>query len=239
MADENPFNQNPWGPHGARQDRPGPPAHPADSQIPTPIIPPSPYTPVPSPTPTYSGGQGMPVNQVLPFLRDVASRDFLLNLIFVGFLWEAWVCLYPLSALAGLFTLVYAMPFLRGVLPESPIIGPGLCAVVLAIGAGAVVLWKVSRLEHDLARHKLYRILRHLVRLPLLGIAAVVALERARGLPYNPTPAEVMQILMVPANLATALGVMIVSHFILWNWKRGREFWHRRLVSARLRKRTT
>jgi len=239
MADDNTFNQEPWGPHGARQDRPGPPAHPADSQIPTPIIPPTPFTPVPSPIPTYAGGAGMPVDQVLPFLKDVAGRDFLLNLIFVGFLWEVWVCLYPLSALAGLFTLFYSIPLLRRVLPASPIIGPGLYAVVVGLVAGAVVLWKASRLEHDLARHKLYRILRHLVRLPLLGIAAVVALEKAQGLPYNPTPAEVVQILRVPANLAIVLGVMIASHFILWNWKWGREFWHRRLVSARLRKRTS
>jgi hypothetical protein len=30
---------------------------------------------------------------------------------------------------------------------------------------------------------------------------------------------------------------MIASHFILWNWKWAREFWHHRLVAAQLRKR--
>jgi hypothetical protein len=30
---------------------------------------------------------------------------------------------------------------------------------------------------------------------------------------------------------------MIASHFILWNSKWAREFWHHRLVAAQLRKR--
>jgi hypothetical protein len=165
--------------------------------------------------------------------------DWFLNVLFVGVLWEVWVCLYPLAALAGLLTLLYSMPLLRRLLPPSPIIGPGLYAVVLGFVAAAVVLWSVSRLEHVLARFGFYRILRHVVRLPLLGLATVVVIQKLQGLPYDLTLAGITPILKAPANLAIVVGVMIASHFILWNWKWAREFWHRRLASAQLRKRDT
>jgi hypothetical protein len=216
-----------------------PPLHPADLQrlqwTPVPESPPfEPSMPQPSPLPT---GTPMPAGDVLPFLRNQARGDFLLNVIFVGILWEVWICLYPLSALAGLLTLTNGMPFLRSVLPASPIIGPGLYAVVLGILAALVVLWNVSRLEHKLARYGAYRILRHLVRIPLLGIATVVAIEEAQGFPYDPTPAGINRILKTPANLAIVVGAMVAAHFILWNWKAARAFWHRRLESAQLRTR--
>jgi hypothetical protein len=35
-------------------------------------------------------------------------------------------------------------------------------------------------------------------------------------------------------NLSIVIGVMVAAHFILWNWKWARAFWHRRLASARL-----
>lgn len=210
---------------------------------PAPVYNPPPFQPVSSPTPVYPASAG-------PFFPSPAGNtrgypggagnlggDFLLNLIFVGILWQLWICLYPLSALAGLFTLVYAMPYLRGVLPISPIIGPGLYAVVLGCGAALVALWSASRFEQVLARHSLYRIVRHVVRLPLLGMAAVVAIRKAHGLPYDPTLTGITPILKTPANLAIVIGVMIAFHFILWNWKGARDFWHRRLAGARLRSR--
>lgn len=243
--DDNPYNPYPHGPHGDRQDQPGPPVHPADAQMRLPMDHAQTYQPLSSPTIPFSSGSGvpagpgMPVEDVLPILRTAAQGDFLLNLIFIGFLWEVWVCLYPVAALAGILTLIYGMPFLRSVLPPSPVIGPGLFAVVLAFVAAAVVLWSVSRLEHVLAGSGPYRILRHAVRLPLLGLATVIMIQKVQGLPYDPMPAGVMQVLKTPTNPAIVLGVMIASHFILWNWKWGREFWHRRLMSAQLRERDT
>jgi hypothetical protein len=222
-------------------------AHPADQQRrpetgwhvpdPSPPFQPTPFQPAPSSTIPVPVGPGMPARDVLPFIGRSAGGDFLLNLIFVGVLWEVWICLYPLSAIAGLLTLLYGMPFLRGVVPASSIIAPGLYAVGLAFIAAAVVLWNVSRLEHVLARTGLYRVLRHLVRLPLVGLATVVALESAQGLPYDPTMQGVRRVLNTPANLVIVVGVMIASHFILWNWKWARGFWHHRLVAAQLRKR--
>src|SRR5580700_7487633 len=135
MSDDS-YNPYPWGPHGGRQDQPGPPLHPADAQNPSTFTPAEPFQPImPSSSAPMPSGPLMPARDALPSLANSAKRDFVLNLIFVGVLWEVWVCLYPLSALAGLFTLIYAMPFLRGVLPPSPIIGQGLYAVVLGFVA--------------------------------------------------------------------------------------------------------
>jgi hypothetical protein len=216
--------------------------HPAELQAlqfpkPIPESPPPQFI-VPPPI-SFAVGVPRPLEDLPPVAQDInLGGDLLLNLIFVSIFWEVWICLYPLSALAGLLTLTNAMPFLRGVLPPSPVIGPGLYAVVLGIAAALIVLWNVSRLEHRLARSNVYRIPRHLARIPMLGIATVVAIEKWRGLPYNPTPAAIRWILRTPANLAIVIGVMIGAHF-MWNWRSAREFWHRRLEGARLRKRDT
>ncbi len=204
---------------------------------PAPVFSPPPFQPVPPPAPTdpVSTGSAFPTSNTFPVSPGSRRGDFVLNLIFVGFLWHIWICLYPLSALAGLFTLVYALPFLRSVLPESSIIGPGLYAVVLGCGAALVALWSASRLEEVLARYSVYRIVRHVVRIPLLGMAAVVGIEKAQGLPYDPTLTGITAILRAPVNLAIVIGFMIAWHFILWNWNGARAFWHRRLAGARLR----
>jgi hypothetical protein len=217
-----------------------PPLHPADLQRlqwgPQPQQDNSPILPTPISAPMPTGG-GMPIGDVLPFLHKQARGDLGLNVLFVGVLWEVWICLYPLSALAGLLTLTNGMPLLRSLLPDSPIIGPGLYAVVLGSIAALVVLWNVSRLEHTLARNTAYRVLRHVVRIPLLGLAAVVAIEEYQGFPYDPSPAAITRILQNPVNLALVVAAMIAAHFTLWNWKKAREFWHRRLEGANLRKR--
>ncbi|MGO8819614.1 MAG: hypothetical protein ACLQVG_33685 [Terriglobia bacterium] len=154
----------------------------------------------------------------------------------MGILWELWVCLYPLSALAGFFTWMYSIPVLRPLLPQIGVTDPGLCIVAGAL-AGAVALWIASRYEHVLARYSAHRIPRHLIRLPLLGLATALAIQKFEGFRYNPTPAGLEPILKVPQNLAVAVGVMIAAHFVLWNWTSAREFWHRRLAGAQLRKR--
>jgi hypothetical protein len=130
--------------------------------------------------------------------------------------------------------LLYALPFLRSALPPSPVY-PGLYAVALGVLGAAVVLWTVSRLEEFLTRHTLYRIFRHLVRLSLLGLTTVAVIEKVGQLPYNLTLKGIAPLLETPRNLAIVFGVIIASHFILWNWKGARAFWHRRLAGARLR----
>jgi len=228
---KNPFNPYPFGPPGG----PGSPEPPKDpQQISTPSwLPATTPTPMPSPVPY---GQGVSFGQAVLRLGRSGGGDFFFNLIFVGILWELWVCLYPLSALTGFFTWMYSIPLLRPLLPQMGVTDPGLCVVAGAL-AGAVVLWIASRYEHVLARYSAYRIPRHLVRLPLLGFASALAIQKFEGFRYNPTPAGLEPILKVPQNLAVVVGVMIAAHFVLWNWTSAREFWHRRLAGAQLRKR--
>ena len=220
----------------------GPPMHPADAQRLDWSE--NPYRPVSSssqPQPAgsvpFGSANGMPLSMVIPFLRDVAAGSFIVNVIFVAMLWRVWVCLYPLSALTGAFTFQVATPLLRRVLPPSTVIAPGLFPVAGGIIAALVALWNVSRLEEVLAHNAFYRLGRHLVRLPLLGMATAMVLQRAERRPYDPTLSGVARVLRTPTNLEIVVGVMIASHFILWNWSWGREFWHRRLASAQLRRR--
>lgn len=221
----------------------GPPMHPADAQrldwspnpyqpASAPFQPPQPVASVP-----FGSATGMPSSMVIPFLRDVAAGSFIVNVIFVGMLWRLWICLYPLSALTGALTFLVATPLLRSVLPPSTVIAPGLLPVAGGIIAAVVALWNASRLEEVLAHNAFYRILRHLVRLPLLGMATAMALQKAELRPFDPTLSGIAQVLRTATNLAIVVGVMIASHFILWNWRWGREFWHRRLASANLRRR--
>lgn len=239
MSDDS-YNPYPWGPHGARQDGPGPPVHPAEAQNPPhpvefPTAPPQPQRPVGSAP--FGDSNGMPVSMVPSFLKDVLAGSFIINVAFVGILWQVWVCLYPLSALAGGVTFAVATPVLRALLPRTTVIAPGLFPIAGGIIAALVAGWNVCRLEEVLAKSYFYRVLRHLVRLPLLGMATATILQKAQLRPYDPSLGGIAQVLRTPSNLGIVVGVMIASHFILWNWKWGREFWHRRLASAQLRRR--
>ncbi|MGA2189351.1 MAG: hypothetical protein ABSH33_12535 [Steroidobacteraceae bacterium] len=222
------------------------PLHPADAQrtpeagwqtpVNTPFVP-TLMPPASMPPPSYiPNSQRLPAAELPGVIARGIKGDFLLNVIFVGVLWEVWVCLYPLAALAGLYTFVLALPFLRRALPDSPIIGPGLYAVILAPVAALIVLWSVSRLEHVFARNLLFRVIRHGVRLLLLAALTLLVIQKTQGHPYDPSLAEAYRILGSPQNLTIVVAVVIGSHFALWNWRFAREFWHRRLESARLRK---
>jgi len=203
------------------------------SWTPTPSDPFAPVVPQPASIPM---GRRMPADQVIPFLKGAASRDFLLNLVFVGVLWELWICLYPLSTLAGLFTFVYAAPVMQRIMPRSSFFAPGLYAVGALLALCLFVIWTVSRYEHVFANNIVYRAARHVVRILLLGLATVVLIEQWHGVPYNIQWPMVSRILKMPQYLAMVIAAMVAAHFALWNWKWGREFWHRRLVAARLRK---
>jgi hypothetical protein len=43
-------------------------------------------------------------------------------------------------------------------------------------------------------------------------------------------PAVMLRFLTNPVNLGVWAAIMVAIHFLLWNWKWGRSFWHRRLV---------
>ena len=241
--DQSQWHNNPNDPR-----TPGAPMHPAEEQrlrdnplaqnerwyvpVPDASIPMRPVASVP-----FGDPHGMPPAMVPSFIKDVLSGSWIINVIFVGLLWQVWVCLYPFSALAAGFTFAVVTPILRGVLPPTTVILPGLLPVIGGVIAGLVAGWNTCRFEEVLEKNALYRVVRHLVRLPVIGMSTAMALQKAEGFPYDPSPGGIAQVLEVQMNLAIVLGVMIASHFILWHWKWGREFWHHRLSAACLRKR--
>lgn len=201
----------------------------------------APFQPVPNPFITNVNnssvpyGQGVSLGQAFGRFGQGFAGDFLLNVIAVGVLSPVWVCLYPLSALAGAFTFFYAYPFLLRFVPRSLLVGQYLPTLIVGSVVAAVVLWTVSRFESVIAANGGFRIARHVVRLPLLGLLTILAIERTHGLRYNFAWPLVSRILSIPQYLAIVIGAMVAAHFVLWNWKWAREFWHRRLRGARLR----
>jgi len=97
----------------------------------------------------------------------------------------------------------------------------GDCAGAFPVAGGIIAAlvagWDVCRLEKVLAKSFFYRV----VRLPLLGMATAMALQKAQLLPYDPSLTGIARILRTPMNLEIVAGVMIASHFIFWNWKWG------------------
>ena len=206
-----------------------------------PVTPLSPSQPPPNPFAAAPAGwgPGVSLGEAVTRVGHAAAGDFVMNLAVVGILWVLWVCLYPLAALAGAFTFYDAFPFLLRFVPRPLLAGFGVSLMVVGLAAAAVVLWIVSRLEHVLAGNRVYRLARHFVRLPLLGLAAILLIERAHGVRYTLALPVVSRILSIPQYLAIVIGTMVAAHFALWNWKWGREFWHERLRGAQLRKRGT
>jgi hypothetical protein len=227
---------------------PGPPMHPAEAArlrdnplaqnerwsvpVPDTSIPMRPVGSSP-----FGDPNGMAPSMVPSFLKDVLSGSWIINVIFVALLWQVWVCLYPFSALAAGITFALVTPLLRTVLPPTTVILPGLLPVIGGVLAGLVAGWNACRFEEKLEKIALYRVVRHLVRLPVIAMSTAMALQKTEGFPYDPSLGGVAQVLRVPLNLAVVGGVVIASHFLLWHWKWGREFWHHRLSAACLRKR--
>src|SRR5690348_10632548 len=132
----NPLHDNPNDPRTA-----GPPMHPAEEArlkdnphaqnerwyVPMQDVS-IPMRPVSS-TP-FGNPNGMPPSMVPSFLKDVLSGSWIINVVFVGVLWQVWACLYPFSTLAAGFTFAVLTPILRGVLPETTVILPGLLPVI-------------------------------------------------------------------------------------------------------------
>jgi len=206
-----------------------------------PITPLNPSQPAPNPFATAPGhwGPGVSLGEAVTRVGHAAGGDFLINLLVVGVLWDVWVCLYPLAALAGAFTFYYAFPFVLRLIPRPLLTASPLSLTLVGLAAAAVVLWMVSRFEHVLAGNGVYRLARHFVRLPLVGLAVILLIERTHGIRYTVALHVVSRILSIPQYFAMVIGSMVVAHFALWNWRWGREFWHERLRGAQLRKRGT
>ena len=165
-----------------------------------------------------------------------------LSLVLVALLWIPMICLYPLTALAGALAGVGSFLVAVRLLPAD---GRDV-AMVIGLAVGVVVVWKVYRVESRLAGHPLFRLIRHAVRLLLLGIWAIPILQLTMGATAPTTttryvlavisnPRALLAFLARPQNLAIWIGALVALHFLLWKADTLREWWHHRLKWVGLR----
>jgi hypothetical protein len=240
-------NYYPWGPHGER-------VSPLEvTRNPTPSTPPprfdSPSFPLPASDAYsgggyaggYAGGQSGGYAGTCTPAGIVRVGDFFVSLVFAGFLWQFFVCLYPLPALAAGFTTLYSVDLLARLFTADPVLRTNsFLAALIGCGAGIVVLVVASRVEQRLARQAWYRIPRHFVRLALFGLMAILAIERASGIPMfsgvdlSGAAENIARILRTPDYLIAVFVFVVIMHIALWKADRLRAFWHRRLIALGL-----
>src|SRR4029077_4970019 len=106
----------PWGPHGPINY--GPPTAMPNPTAQMPLQGPCAPIGMPPPVVSYSsdysssGSWAVP-GQGAPIPARSLGGDFVLNVLFVGVLWEVWVLLYPLAAAIGWFGLLYGAGLAR------------------------------------------------------------------------------------------------------------------------------
>ena len=226
----------PWGPHGPRSEPNSVLSNPTPSYVP----PAAESWPSYTPTPGSTGGGGGPVYYSGGGTADTGvigrAFSFLFSLLLVPFVWQLWLCLYPIASLSGLATVVAGLFFLGKIMPPAPGFAVNPRAVLIAYAAGLVVLVIVSRLDHRLAQHAVYRIPRHAVRLILLAGLAIVFLQEVRGIPgFGRGPIPNLRLLGNSENMIMVLAFLAGMHFLMWHAKTVRQIWHHRLEAIGLR----
>ena len=211
----------PWGPHGQEAPpntvRQNPTAPDAPQQI---------------------GGSG-DVAVAMPGDSPLGAilANIIFSLVMFALLWIPMICLYPLTALAGLATGFATFQVLGRVLPADG----GDVAFVAGFAAGAVAVLIVYRLEYRWAQHQGFRRIRHLVRMVLLAVWAIPIIQLSTGTTAPSTSTAYILAVMSnprawgaflarPANLALWIAVVIGLHMLIWWSDRARSFWHRRLL---------
>ena len=215
------MTNQPWGPHGQEA--------PPNTVRQNPTAPGSPqqiqgadWTAAPSSA--GSGGSG-------GFLVMI-----LFSLFLVVLLWIPMVCLYPLTALAGGLAGFGTASLAARVLPPDG----GDVADLLGVVAGAIVAWKVYRLEYRMAERLPFRLVRHVVRLLLLSVWVIPIIELSMGVTAPGTttryvlatvsnPQSLASFLTRPQNLAIWAVAIGALHLLLWKADGLRQWWHHRL----------
>jgi hypothetical protein len=166
-----------------------------------------------------------------PFGKIVVNIVF--SLVMLALLWIPTVCLYPLTALIGIVAGLITAALTARVLPPDA----GDVAAVLGFVVGAVTIAILIRLEYRLARHFVFRITRHGVRLLLLSFWAIPIIQIFEGATYDSTttryilnhPSQVASFLSRHQNVGILLVAAVALHFLLWKAEGLRKFWHTRL----------
>ena|SRR3984957_8535084 len=214
----------PWGPHGPET---------------------SPHEVKPNPTaaePVPQFGQADTYNAP-PMVGSAGGRphpllSITISLLMIPLVWMFWICLYPLTAAAAVFSGFAAYSMLSRVLTAADEVSVAQLGGVIAGFAAAVI---VSRLEYKLTQNQSLRFARHVVRLILFGLLAIpwfqgvvknvnIAGSSTRYIfAVLSSPKILASQLANPQNLATIFIVIILMHFLLWKAEKLRAFWHRRL----------
>jgi hypothetical protein len=214
----------PWGPHG-------PETSPHEGK---------PNATAPEPVPQF----GQADSYTAPPIAGSASGgphpilSITVSLLMIPLVWMFWICLYPLTAAAALFTGLITTAMLSRVLTAADEASVAQLGGVIAGFAAAVI---VSRLEYKLTQNPPLRLARHVVRLILFGLLVIPWFQgvvRNANIAGSSTryifvvlsnPKILAAQLANPQNLVTIFVVIIVMHFLLWKAEKLRAFWHRRL----------
>jgi hypothetical protein len=214
----------PWGPHG--------PEVPPHTVLPNPTAPSPPQQILGSgeaPEPIAAAGGGGALGTIL--------ANIMLSLVLLMLLWIPMVCLYPLTAVAGMVAGFGTFPLFLRVLPAD---GRDVAAV-LGLAVGVVVGLKMNRLEYRLAQNPVFRLSRHALRLVLLAVWAVPIIQLSTGttapttstayiLAVVSSPRALAAFLSQPRNLLIWVAAVVGLHFLIWSGDGVRRWWHRRLM---------
>ena len=216
-------NYRPWGPHGAE-------GSPLD------------VTPNPTASSTFPniGGADWQVTQPTVSSGGTGANPWLsitASIIMLPFVWMFWICLYPMTAAAGIFAgLVVSSVGSQFVARNDADV-----ANFFGIVAGFAIFIFVSRVEYRLADNPGFRRGRHVLRLILLGIFAGPWFLAFMGdadtrriiltsmLSMVSHPSLLLTQMLNPANWVMGGIVAVGFHFLLTKAERLRNFWHRRL----------
>lgn len=140
--------------------------------------------------------------------------------------------LYPLAA-------AIEIGVARGAFLLAGKFDPGIASatrIAIAAVASLVVLWPLARAEQRLANSRAYRVVRHIVRLALLGVLVyrmTINMPSAEVLPSWMHPLR--GAFRSPQQLAFTVGAVVVWQFLLMAGGL-QTAWHRALEVARLRR---
>jgi hypothetical protein len=175
------------------------------------------------------GGGG---GAVAAFPAQIVTSVLMMLLI-----WEAVVCLYPMTVIAAIAADLIVAPLVNLVAPAEL---DGALGYLVGGLAAVVALVVVIRIEYRLAQNSGFRLARHVVRMILLSMWAIPNLMILMGVGSNKsttlfiyevvtTPPLMLSFLHDPTQLAIWAAVMVGLHFLIWKWKWARQFWHNRL----------
>lgn len=149
-------NYRPWGPHGAEgsplEVTPNPTAQGSFQNIGG-----ADWDASPVATSSGAAGPTHPVSQIA------------FSLIMVPFVWLFWICLYPMTAAAGIVSGLTVSSVASRFLARSDIDVANFFGIVV----GFAVIVVVCRIEYRLAQNAGFRTGRHIVRLIMFGVFGV------------------------------------------------------------------